>query len=453
MKKTHLLSALVVTVLIAAVGPAFAQQPLAAGQSSQTWMDRPEMTGDWFRARPILSDHGLDVFGAYSAEVWGNTTGGLKTGTVYTGLLNFGANLDLDKAVGWEGATISTNWLWISGRDASADLVGNFLTISNIAGFATLRLLELWFEQKLLDDRLALRIGQLAADSEFTISDYGALFLNATFGWPPFASLNMPEGGPGYPMGTLGAHVSLEPVDWLKIQSAVFQGDVFAQNVNRHGFRWRLNAETGYTFMNEVRVHWNHRDDESGLPGQLKAGVWAQSGRYANPLADSTSSGNYGFYAILDQLLYREPSPSTPGDGKSAIDPKSAKSLKTPAAVEKNDEGLGFFGRVAFTPADRNFNNFYFDTGLTYKGLLPTRNNDTVGIAFAYAQISNGARSSLAADGANPIGAEMVLEFTYQAQISPALSIQPDLQYIINPGCNSNLGNALVIGARASVTF
>lgn len=453
MKKINLVPVLVAAALIAVILPASAQQPIAAGESTETWLNRPQMTGDWFRCRPGLCDRGLEIFGAYSAEVWGNTTGGLKTGTVYTGALNFGANLDLEKAAGWKGATISTNWLWLSGRDASADLVGNYLTVSNIAGFNTLRLLELWLEQKLFNDKLAIRIGQLAADSEFIISDYGALFINATFGWPPFAYLNMPEGGPAYPMGTLGARVSLEPVDWLKIQSAVFQGDVFAQNVNRHGFRWRLNAETGYTFLNEVRVHWNHRDDESGLPGQFKAGGWAQSGRYADPLADSTSSGNYGFYAIVDQLLYREPSPVPSSDGKSTVDPKSAKSFKAPVTPAKSDEGLGWFGRIAFTPADRNFNNFYFDTGLTYKGLIPTRDNDTAGIAFGYAQISNGARSSIAVDGANPIGAEMVLEFTYQAHITPALSVQPDLQYIINPGCNSNLGNALVIGARASVTF
>jgi len=47
----------------------------------------------------------------------------------------------------------------------------------------------------------------------------------------------------------------------------------------------------------------------------------------------------------------------------------------------------------------------------------------------------------------------MVLEATYQAQINKWLSIQPDLQLIINPGGNQDLGNAVVIGGRASITF
>lgn len=420
-------------------------------------LEREQVLGEWFGARPVLSDSGFEIFGGYTAEVWGNTAGGLKTGSVYTGLMNFGATLDLEKAVGWKGATMSTTWLWLSGRDASEDLVGNFLTISNIAGFNTFRMFDLWFQQNLLDDKISIRFGQLSADSEFLISDYSGLFINGTFGWPAAASMNMPEGGPGFPMGTLGARLALNPVDWFTFQSAVFQGNVFAQDVNRHGFRWSLDAQTGYTFMSEAQFRWNQRDDETGLPGHLKPGVWFQTGQSADALAASTSSGNTGFYLILDQMLYREPSnPSGAGlskDGKSVVDGKSGKSFKSPVGVEKSDQGLGWFGRIAFTPADRNFIDFYFDTGLSYKGLLPTRDNDTIGIGFGYAQLSNGAQNSLQNDGATPTGSEMVLEFTYQARLTPWLVVQPDLQYIINPGATSDHNNALVIGARTSITF
>src|SRR5215470_16441178 len=109
-----------------------------------TWLTGDYGTGDWLGVRTTLADKGLEFSGGYTAEVWGNTTGGIKQGAVYTGLLDFGATLDLDKLVGWKGASVSTTWLWLSGRDASVDLVGNFLTISNIAGFNTLRMLELW---------------------------------------------------------------------------------------------------------------------------------------------------------------------------------------------------------------------------------------------------------------------------------------------------------------------
>ncbi len=112
-----------------------------------SWWKGDYATGDWLGVRTTLEDKGVEISGGYTAEVWGNTTGGLKQGAVYTGLLDFGATVDLEKLVGWKGASVSTTWLWLSGRDASEDLVGNFLTISNIAGFNTLRMLELWFQQ------------------------------------------------------------------------------------------------------------------------------------------------------------------------------------------------------------------------------------------------------------------------------------------------------------------
>ena len=240
------------------------------------------LTSNWFGTRTTLQDRGVEFFGGYTAEVWGNTNGGVKDGAVYTGLLDFGLELDLEKSIGWSGATVSTTWLWLSGRDASEDLVGNFLTISNIAGFNTLRMLELWFEQNVWDDKITLRLGQLTADSEFVISDYAGTFINGTFGWPAFLYTNLPAGGPGYPMGTLGARLALNPVDWLTFQSAVFQGNVYDQDVNRHGFRWRLDGENGFLFLNEAQVRWNHADEETGLPGQAKSGIWIQTGQPAN---------------------------------------------------------------------------------------------------------------------------------------------------------------------------
>lgn len=67
--------------------------------------------------------------------------------------------------------------------------------------------------------------------------------------------------------------------------------------------------------------------------------------------------------------------------------------------------------------------------------------------------MSDGARGSLREEGSSPIGAEMVLEFTYQVRLTNWLIVQPDLQYIINPGGTTDFENALVIGARAAVTF
>ena len=432
-----------------AIDTAYGQEALSS--SSSDWLSGDGITGDWGGLRSKLIDRGVEFFGSYDAEVWGNTKGGLESGTVYTGLLDFGLKLDLEKAFGWRGASLSTTWLLLSGKNASDDLVGNFLTISNNAGFNTLRNYELWFQQNLLDDKISIRLGQLAADTEFVISDYAALFLNGTFGWPAFMYMNLPEGGPGFPVGTLGMRLAVQPVKWFRFQTAVFQGNVYAQNVNLHGFRWRLDSQNGFFFLDEAQFHWNQQAEETGLPGQLKAGAWFHSAKFAEANDSGFVRGNYGFYFILDQMLYRNPpkmAENHPTDDKDRKNTDKAGGTK-----KKSDQGLGWFGRFAFEPQDRNFIGFYFDTGLTYKGIIPTRDGDTLGVAFAYAHLSSGAQQAEIDEGSVGVGAEMALEVTYQAQITKWLSIQPDLQVIINPGGNQNLNNALVIGGRVSITF
>jgi porin len=395
------------------------------------YLERQTITGEWFGTGPRLYEDGITLFSGYTAEVWGNTAGGLKTGAVYTGLLDFGAELDLEKTLGWQGAKVGTTWLWLSGRDASEDLVGNFLTISNIAGFNTLRMMQLWLEQNFLDDKISLRIGQIAADADFIVSDYAGLFINAQFGWSAIAGMNMPNGGPAYPVGGLGARLLFSPSDSFALLSAVYQGNVLAQDVNRHGFRWRLDAEDGFTWLNEAQFFWGNTETAKILPGFLKAGLWFQTGNAADALASSTGSGNSGYYLVLEQMVMRE---------KTETD-------------EAMDQGLGFFARSGFTPPDRNLIDFFFDAGVTFKGLIPRRDEDTIGLAFGCASVSNGFQNEISNAGGRPASAEMVLEGTYQCTLTPWCIVQPDVQFILNPGADRSIANALVIGGRVSLVF
>jgi carbohydrate-selective porin OprB len=66
---------------------------------------------------------------------------------------------------------------------------------------------------------------------------------------------------------------------------------------------------------------------------------------------------------------------------------------------------------------------------------------------------TNGARKTLELEGSRGVGAEMVLEFTYKAILTPWLYVQPDAQFIINPGATQDLSNAFVIGGRVSINF
>lgn len=410
------------------------------------WWTWNTETGNWFGIRPALESKGVELFGGYTyvAQLWGNTVGKADSNVVYTGLLDFGVELDLEKAVGWRGASLRTTWLWISGVTVSEALAGNVLFVSDIAGFNTFRMLELWFQQELLDGKISIRAGQFTADSEFVRSDYSSLFLNSTFGWPALLYANLPGGGPNFPLGTLGVRVAAHPTDWFTFQSAAFQGYVYDQYTNPSGFRWRLDGQNGFFFLNEAQVRWNQRAQETGLPGQFKTGLWIQTGQMADVLAGSTNSGNYGWYFVLDQMLYRERAGAAPvAGGKQAV----------AGGAQKSGEGLGWFGRIGFADGDRNLADFYFDTGFTYKGLIPTRDADNIGLAFVYVQGGSGARNNPIVKNSFGDGEQMAFEMTYQAQITPWFVIQPDVQFIITPGSNLNLNNAFVIGGSVAIRF
>jgi porin len=394
---------------------------------------------DWGGLRTRLADKGITFNAQYAAEVWGNATGGETSGTVYSGLMTFQANADLQKLVGWQGASVSTRWYWLSGEDISAEHVGNIFTVSTIAGFPTLRSNELWFQQKFLNNRISIRVGELAGDSEFDLSTYSVVFLNGTFSWSPYLYTNIPNGGPGYPMGAPGVQVVLTPLNWLTYQGAVFQGNVFAQDVNRHGFRWDLNASNGYFSIHELIFRTNQVARTDSLPGEFKIGGWFDT--VPDPNAVSSQPWNYGFYFVADQMLYRVPKPdSAPAVGNNG---------KQTAAARLTDKGLGIFTHIGFAPQDSSLISFYFDGGINYKGLIPTRDNDVLGVAFAYGHLSNNPQAN---EGSSTPGYEILLEATYQMELTQWLSLQPDLQYVIHPS-GTDIPNALVLGAQATVSF
>jgi porin len=340
------------------------------------------------------------------------------------------------------------------------------------------RLFTLWFQQNLLEDQVSFRIGQLAADDEFVISPNGSVFINSTFGWPGIFALDLPSGGPAYPLSAPGMRLRIAPTDTLSFQAAVFSGDPAGnpgttnpQIANASGTTFSFNggafviAEAIYAINQPLATRETPETATAaaapaaapeGLPGTYRVGGWYHTGTFADlrsdtlglSLADPASSGtarshegNYGFYLVADQMVWRVPG--------------------------TQDQGLSLFTRVAGSPGDRNLVSFYVDGGATYRGLIPDREQDILGLAFAYAVIGNGARNldrdlnSFNGLSSPVRSAEVVVELTYQAQIAPWWIVQPDLQYVVQPGGNVPdptspdrvVSNAFVLGVRTTFRF
>jgi porin len=104
---------------------------------------------------------------------------------------------------------------------------------------------------------------------------------------------------------------------------------------------------------------------------------------------------------------------------------------------------------VSGTP-DRDPLGMLFNSGFTWEGLLPGREDDTAGLAFVWARLTSIESAELT--GANR-GNEFIIEATYEAQLTPWFELQPDVQFIVQPGGSTALPGALVLGLSATIDF
>ena len=230
--------------------------------------------------------------------------------------------------------------------------------------------------------------------------------------------------------------------------------------------RWggNFNLRTGALFIAELQYALNqpsngemdYGNHTTGLPGTYKLGVWVDtapfpSQRFDNTglsLADLNTTGvpqmlrnNFSIYGVVDQMVWR------PADDS----PRS----------------VGVFARLMGAPGDRNLINFSVNAGVVLKAPLPDRDDDSLGIGFGVAKVSPSA-GGLDADTAffsgSPFpvrGSETFIEVTYQIQATGWWQLQPDFQYVFNPGGgiqNPNnpaqrVGNEAIFGLRSIITF
>jgi porin len=149
---------------------------------------------------------GVKFAATYIGETLANPTGGWKQGAINEGRLNLAVDVDLEKFAGLKQLAFHANMFQIHGGGLSRGDLLNYMVVSGIEALPSTRLYEIWFEQK-WGAKLALRAGQLAADTEFMTAKYTDVFTNASFGWPVGHSLNMPSGGPSPPLATMGTRL------------------------------------------------------------------------------------------------------------------------------------------------------------------------------------------------------------------------------------------------------
>jgi len=437
----------------------------AKDESAAEWL-APKWFNEWHDG---LANKGLNFGATYIADNIGNVSGGVGRGAIHFGRLDLSVDADLDKLVGWTGGRFYANAFVIYGRGLSRNYVMNLATISEIEALPDQRLYNAYFEQSFFDGRLNIRAGQQAADVEFFDSQTDDLFINGTFGWPAIKASNLPAGGPAPPIAVPGLRLKAALTDKITVFGAVFNGDPSGpgdqdpQLRDHHGLAFRVNDPPW--LIGQVR--FDYAIDIGGRPlaGNFTPGAWKHYGSFdsqrftaeGHSIADPDGSGipaklrgNYGIFAVIEQVLYRPP---------------EVKENSTSASIP----GVTAFGRIAYSPPDRNLIDLYLDGGVGFVGFVPGRPLDRFGVAAAYMRISNTARNldidTQAFTGVkSPVRSnETLIEMIYEAHVKPGWLIAPYFQYVFRPSGGipnpndptglARIGDAAVFGVTTTIRY
>jgi porin len=418
-------------------------------------------SGDWGGYRTLLHNHGIDFNLDYYGEGAGNISGGkdhfsgypkgLGESWAYADQTLLGVDLDFQKLVGWEGASFSAYFTERTGNN-----LGNFTNPNALQQYQqifgrgqTWRITRLWFKQKLFNDVLEIKAGLIPVGDDF-----------ANFYAFPFENLTFTAGTIGnvagysifnWPVSQWATDIKINATRDLAVKVGLFQ---FNNYYISNNYYLRIDNPGGTTgAVIPVEIDWSPKLHIGGkdLPGMWNFTIYGNTNHQettgaaksflANApgvqpgLLGSGFTGDYGFAASIWQQV-------------TAPDPERPKT------------GLSLFASTTWADPRSAFQNFQAFTGAYYWGPWSKRPYDTFGVAFGYNKVAGNVqqaeRQYIAThhnSGFSVQNNEYVNEIYYSFDVYHGVNLQPDLQYIVNPGGYHGATNQLVLGVQISAPF
>lgn len=243
--------------------------------------------------------------------------------------------------------------------------------------------------RRALGRHLNARLGLIPADHYFDVAESSGLLLNSSFGVEPTWSHNTIA--PIYPTEGTGAMLTWHGGSALN-RVGVFQGNPQELDTT---FR------EGEVVIDEFAWH-----ALKGVTATYKLGIWDY--RSQNSGQSHLPHSNWGLYLITEQPLS--------GDSSNA----------------------SAFFRLGLSPNAQSAIPLDVQAGLLIPDPLPNRLHDRLSFGVALAKLRGG-------------HTETALEATYSMAISKHIWLQPDLQFVLDPGGNGP--PATVLALRAHVQF
>ena len=333
--------------------------------------------------------------------------GACSRGSVARQLFKSSLTLDTEKSLGWKGGTGFASLYYHTGKHGG-EYAGDAQGFSNIDAPPRTYLYELWMQQELLGGRLRFKAGKVDSNTEFAVVDNGGDFLNSSMGYSPTII-----GFATYPQPRPSLNVSYQARNRYYAKAGLYDSaGVGAMPVAEVGRRWAMTS--------------------SELEGKLGFGYWRQTGRMECFDGDDLE-GTGGFFLVSEQEMWRShrssPSPATSG------------------AQETPQSNMAVFFQYGSANADVSPFSKHVGGGFVWRGALPKRRSDVVGVGATWASLHDEPEATTSEP------AELVLEAFYKIRVTSFLSIAPDVQFIHSPGLLSSQRDCLVATPRVTISF
>lgn len=377
--------------------------------------------------------------------------------STFTGLIDYVAQVNTGAAGFWEDGLFVGHVIASFGGNPS-DSVGDLHGISsNAIGFSTLKITEAFYQHTFPLSSTVITAGIFDVNTDFVTAEYAGMFVNGAFGFDN--TIANGAGPSNFPNTGLGVQIKTDLSMNAYVQTALFDGvpvapatDEMPDGQPEKFIDLTLQRDEGVFSIVEAGWH----DGEAFTDGYIKVAVG-------------------GWY--LKQPMRRF------GDHDGDLRPGTGGMYML--AEASIGEALGVFFRYGRADADFNQYSQFYAAGLNYKGLVPGREEDLLGVGFVQTRLSQawldapappeedaeagtGSGNMTMAEGdeemalgrgfdaeGNPIyfAAETAIEVTYSSQVLDWLMVQPSIQYVLQPSMDILNGNALVVGVRLQATY
>jgi len=421
----------VLTIIFIAPVQTFAQE--ATPDYSGSLWERSTLTGDWGCTRNELAKKGI-IFKASVTEIYqGTLSDGVDDDKYWrnSGVADYEMDLDFGKLGLWPGGFLKVRGM-SNYRKSINNKAGSIMPVNSSALFPWpgdnyTGLTDFLFMQ-FLSEHFGLLAGKLNTlddgDMNEFAHDYKTQFLNTAFIVNPVLLRTYPYSGVGAGAILLNKVAELSFLVIDTEGSAIKSGNKTVMH-NGTSVATQLRFNTcilgrpghqlfGGTWSNKK---FNNLDQD---PRSILGNILVPN--RAIPL--KTFKDSWSFFYNMDHYLYLK-------EGST-------------------DQGFGVFARYGVSDGKANPIKYFASLGIGGKGLIPGRCQDTFGVGYYHAWLSNQIPDIAYRFLLN--GNEQGGELYYNIYLTPWVQITPDLQII--QSANQRVDNTVIVGGlRMQVNF